>query len=618
MLIKALTGVDTDRLKEEKERGISIELGFAYLDLPSGIRAGIIDVPGHERFIKNMLAGIGGIDIVLLVVAADEGVMPQTREHVDIVQVLGINRGVVAVTKTDLVEQEWLDLVVEDVRGYIAATSLADAPIVPVSAATGSGLKQLVAVVDELVQAAQERPAAGPVRLPIDRVFTIAGFGTVVTGTLVSGTIEEGDSLAVLPQKATARVRSLQVHKTKTGTVRAGQRVAVNLAGLERQAVARGDVLATPGFFTPTRTLDGRIFLLKSAKTLKNRARVRVHLGASEITGRVLLLDRDELEPEDSCYAQFILDEPIVAGRLDRFVLRSVSPVTTIGGGTVLEPVAKRHKRFRKDVLDYLGTVETGSPAEKVAHYLGNARAPVEAGGLPNMLGLDKDTVEAAVAELATAKRIRTYDVDNQRLLIDADYYTQLARRVGELVADYHRDYPLREGYPREELRSRLFPGIGSRVFQGFLQKLADDGAVALLPQVVTSVGFTGEPPAAVNSALTALEDVYREARFQPPRWEDAFAQLNIAPASAVEYLNYLIRAGMLVKLSEEQLIHRDALRDAQNIIVRALQEKAEISLGEVRDLLNTSRKHALPLLEYLDAKRVTRRMGDTRVLMKK
>jgi selenocysteine-specific elongation factor len=343
-----------------------------------------------------------------------------------------------------------------------------------------------------------------------------------------------------------------------------------------------------------------------------------VHLGASEITGRVLLLDRDELEPEDSCYAQFILDEPIVAGRLDRFVLRSVSPVTTIGGGTVLEPVAKRHKRFRKDVLDYLGTVETGSPAEKVAHYLGNARAPVEAGGLPDMLGLDKDTVEAAVAELATAKRIRTYDVDNQRLLIDADYYTQLARRVGELVADYHRDYPLREGYPREELRSRLFPGIGSRVFQGFLQKLADDGAVALLPQVVTSVGFTGEPPAAVNSALTALEDVYREARFQPPRWEDAFAQLNIAPASAVEYLNYLIRAGMLVKLSEEQLIHRDALRDAQNIIVRALQEKAEISLGEVRDLLNTSRKHALPLLEYLDAKRVTRRMGDTRVLMKK
>jgi len=618
LLIRALTGVDTDRLKEEKERGISIELGFAYLDLPSGIRAGIIDVPGHERFIKNMLAGIGGIDIVLLVVAADEGIMPQTREHMDIIQVLGIKRGVVVISKIDLVDQEWLDLVEEEVRGYIATTSLGGAPIVPVSAVTGDGLKELVAVVDELVQAAQERPATGAVRLPIDRVFTIAGFGTVVTGTLVSGTIKEGDSLAVLPQSVMARVRSLQVHKEKISTARAGRRVAVNLAGLERQAVTRGNVLATPGFFTPSTTLDGRIFLLKSARPLKNRARVRVHIGTSEITGRVVLLDRDELAPEASCYAQFILEEPIVAGRRDRFVLRSVSPVTTIGGGLVLEPVARRHKRFRKDVLDYLETVETGSPAAKVAKYLDTARAPVEAGGLSGAVGLDESTVERAIAELAAADRIRVIDVDNQRFLIDTEFYAELARRIGEIVALYHRDYPLREGYPREELRSRLFAGVGSRVFQGLLQKMAEDGVVAIQPQVVTSVGFTGEPPAEVRSVLAALEEIYRKAGFQPPRWEDAVAQLAVAPESAVEYLTCLMRAGILVKLSEEQLIHREALREAQEIIVGTLHEKAEISLGEVRDLLNTSRKHALPLLEYLDSKRVTKRMGDKRVLMKR
>ncbi len=618
LLIRALTGVDTDRLKEEKERGISIELGFAYLDLPSGIRAGIIDVPGHERFIKNMLAGIGGIDIVLLVVAADEGIMPQTREHMDIIQVLGIKRGVVVISKIDLVDQEWLDLVEEEVRGYIATTSLGGAPIVPVSAVTGDGLKELVAVVDELVQAAQERPATGAVRLPIDRVFTIAGFGTVVTGTLVSGTIKEGDSLAVLPQSAMARVRSLQVHKEKISTARAGRRVAVNLAGLERQAVTRGNVLATPGFFMPSTTLDGRIFLLKSARPLKNRARVRVHIGTSEITGRVVLLDRDELAPEASCYAQFILEEPIVAGRRDRFVLRSVSPVTTIGGGLVLEPVARRHKRFRKDVLDYLETVETGSPAAKVAKYLDTARAPVEAGGLSGAVGLDESTVERAIAELAAADRIRVIDVDNQRFLIDTEFYAELARRIGEIVALYHRDYPLREGYPREELRSRLFAGVGSRVFQGLLQKMAEDGVVAIQPQVVTSVGFTGEPPAEVRSVLAALEEIYRKAGFQPPRWEDAVAQLAVAPESAVEYLTCLMRAGILVKLSEEQLIHREALREAQEIIVGTLHEKAEISLGEVRDLLNTSRKHALPLLEYLDSKRVTKRMGDKRVLMKR
>ena len=618
LLIKALTGVDTDRLKEEKERGISIELGFAYLDLPSGVRAGIIDVPGHERFIKNMLAGVGGIDIVLLVIAADEGIMPQTQEHMDIIRILGINRGVVALSKTDLVDQDWLELVTEEVQGFIDKTSLAGAPIIPVSAVTGSGLKELVAAIDRLVEVTEEKPAEGPVRLPIDRVFTISGFGTVVTGTLVSGTIREGDILEVLPQRITARVRSVQVHKVKRNAARAGQRVAVNLAGLERQAVNRGNVLSTPKAFTPSTTLDARIFLLKSAKPLKNRTRIRLHIGTAEATGRAVLLDRDELAPEASCYAQFILEEAVVADRRDRFVLRSISPVNTIGGGVVLEPVAQRHRRYRKDIIEYLGTIETGSPMDRVIKHLKASGLPVEVGNLSETVGLDRKTVDDVAAVLCSSGKVKTIAIDSQRFLIDGEHYTAFKKRVQELVEAYHREFPLREGFPKEELRSRLFADVGGRVFQALLQAMADDGAIGLQTQTVTHAGFSGEPPVESVPVLERLEGIYREAGFLPPRWEDVVARLGLAAQEADEYLAYLVRTGALVKLPDEQLIHAKVLQDAQEKIVRTLESRGEISLGEVRDLLNTTRKYALPLLEYLDFKRVTKRVGDKRVLVRK
>lgn len=617
-LIKALTGVDTDRLKEEKERGISIELGFAYLDLPGGIRAGIVDVPGHERFIKNMVAGVGGIDIVLLVVAADEGVMPQTREHLDIIKILGINRGVVALNKVDLVDAEWLELVMEEVRDYINGTSLAGAPVIPVSAVTGAGLKELVAALAELVRQTRERAANGPVRLPIDRVFTISGFGTVVTGTLISGAVKEGDTLEVLPQRAMARARSIQVHNVRTPAARAGQRVAVNLAGLERQAVVRGNVLATPNVFTPSVLVDSRVHLLPTAKAVKNRSRVRFHMGTAEITGRVVLLDRDELAPGDSCYAQFILEEPVVAGRHDRFVLRSISPVATIGGGSVLEPVAQRKKRFRKDVIEYLGTLETGTPVEKVLKHLEAAGGPVEAGKLAEATGLDQKVVAAVVEELAVERKGRVFTVENQNYLLDGRRYKELTRRVQELVEGYHREFPLREGYGKEELRSRVFPDVNNRVFQALLQALAEDGAIGLQPQVVTAVDFTGKPADTAKVVLKKIEDIYRREKFQPPNWEDAAMQAGLAGDEAGEYGSYLLRTGILVKVSEGLYFHKEALHEIQAELVKALQSKGEISLAEVRDLLNTSRKYALPLLEYFDVKRITRRLGDKRVLIKK
>ncbi|MEW6183417.1 MAG: selenocysteine-specific translation elongation factor [Bacillota bacterium] len=616
-LIKALTGVDTDRLKEEKERGISIELGFAYLDLPGGVRAGIVDVPGHERFIKNMVAGVGGIDIVLLVVAADEGVMPQTREHLDIIRILGINRGVVALSKVDLVDAEWLELVTEEVRDYVNGTALAGAPVIPVSAVTGEGLKELIVAISALVRSTQERVSDGPVRLPIDRVFTISGFGTVVTGTLISGTVKEGDTLDVLPQKAAARARSIQVHNTRTQTARAGQRVAVNLAGLDRQAVVRGNVLASPDVFTPSVLVDARVFLLPKVKAVKNRSRVRFHMGTAEVTGRVVLLERDELAPGESCYAQFILEEPVVAGRHERFVLRSISPVTTIGGGTVLEPAAKRKKRFRKDVIEYLDTLETGTPAEKVLTYLGTAGTTVETGRLAEATGLEQDVVAAVADELAGEGSIKLVTVDSQIYLFHAERYSDLARRIQELIRAYHREFPLREGYAKEELRSRVFPDVNNRVFQALLQVMADDGMIGILPQAVTAADFTGKPSGAATAVLKRIEEVYR-GKLQPPNWDDAASQAGLMPEEAGEYASYLLRTGTLVKVSEDLFYHNEALREIQAKLVTALQSKGEISLGEVRDLFNTSRKYALPILEYFDLKRVTKRLGDKRVLLKR
>ncbi len=362
-LVKALTGVDTDRLREEQERGISIELGFAPLPLGSGVVAGIVDVPGHERFVKNMLAGAGGVDLVLFVVAADEGVMPQTREHLDILELLHVQKGIVALTKTDLVDQDWLQLVQEEVRGALAGTRFADAPIIPVSSITGEGLDRLRLALEKMAAAVQPKPRAGPARLPIDRIFTITGFGTVLTGTLFSGSIRSGDVLVIMPSEVQGRVRSLQVHGKKTEDAHAGQRVAVNLAGVEVGEVERGDVLTTPGAFTPVRRLTAWLHALEHApRPLKNWQRVRFHLGAKETLGRLRLLDQDELPPGADTFVQIELEEPVVAAVHDRFVIRQYSPVTTVGGGEIVEVGGLRHRRFRTEVLERLKRKLSGSP----------------------------------------------------------------------------------------------------------------------------------------------------------------------------------------------------------------------------------------------------------------
>lgn len=616
LLVKALTGVDTDRLKEEKKRGISIELGFASLKLPSGKQAGIVDVPGHERFIKNMLAGVGGIDLVLLVIAADEGVMPQTKEHMDIIQLLQIEQGIVVLTKVDLVDQEWLALVREEVQEFLRGTTLEGAPVVEVSAVTGQGSGELLRLIDQIAEKVKDRPATGRVRLPVDRVFSVTGFGTVATGTLWSGVLHTGDALEVMPQGLSTRVRSLQVHGKKVAQARAGQRVAVNLTGVEVEEVPRGSVLAAPGSLTPSYRLDVRLLLLTGVtKPLRHRARVRLHLGTSEILARVILLDREELAPGERALAQLELEEAAVSARGDRFVIRSYSPMHTIGGGTVIDPVAGKHRRMREEVLQNLLTREKGTPKELVSQQLHSRRTVLTVEELAQATGLDSATVEESLNSLIGGNQVRRIAAENQLYYVSRDVYLDWAQTMHAMLKDYHRELPLREGFPREEMRSRQFSYLNSKQFQFLLQTMEEDGLVKLHPQGIALPDFMPKPSQAQQEQVERLIDVYRERGCQPPAWAEVIRQVGLHGQEAQEILQYLLRKGMLVKVSDDLYFHPASLKKARETLINFLQEKGEITVGETRDLLQTSRKYVLPLLEYFDRERITRRVEDKRVL---
>lgn len=613
-LIKALTGIETDRLREEKERGISIELGFANINLPSGRTAGIVDVPGHERFIKNMLAGVSGIDLVLLVIAADEGVMPQTKEHFDILQLLEVKKGIVVLTKIDLVEPDWLDLVQEEIREFLAGTTLEKAPVIPVSSVTGEGIDKLLNTIDDMLDNIEEKPTAGQMRLPVDRVFSVTGFGTVVTGTMLSGEVSIGDEVQVMPNNIVTRVRGLEVHGKKVEKAGAGQRVAMNLAGIEVEQIKRGDVVCAVNALTPSYRLDAKLHLLENAaKPLKHRARIRLHIGTAEILGRVILLDREELAPGENAYVQFQLEEEAVAGKGDRFVIRSYSPMHTIGGGVVIDPVPQRHKRFKPEVIAALATKEKGSPKELTLQYIESQKLPVAIADIAESIKLSEADVEAALDSLK--RDVRKIDVEGSKMYLSAARYHSWAEQISAALADYHQKYPLREGYPKEELRSRMFNALNNKVFQGLLQALSEDGVVRLNPQTVSTADFTGQPTGKAAEIICRIEQVLKSNGFQPPNWKEVVNELAINQTDAAEYLAYLLRTDKIRKITDDIYFPTDTLNEAKNKIINYLQENNNISVGEARDLLQTSRKYALPLLEYFDRQRITRRVGDNRVL---
>ncbi|NDY43043.1 selenocysteine-specific translation elongation factor [Dissulfurirhabdus thermomarina] len=616
-LVRALTGIDTDRLKEEKERGITIELGFAHLTLPDGRRIGVVDVPGHERFVKNMVAGAMGVDLVALVVAADEGVMPQTREHLEITQLLGVRKGLVVLTKIDLVDRDWLELVTEDVREYLSGTFLADAPIVPVSSVTGEGLDALRARLAELVAEVEPRIPAGPYRLPVDRVFTVKGFGTVVTGTTVSGRIRVGDEAVVYPRGLETRIRGIQVHGAEAGEALAGLRTALNLQGLEKGDLARGDVVATPGSLHPTYLLDLEFHHLASAaRPLKYRSPVRFHVGTAEVIGRVLF-QGDELEPGTDALIQVQLEAPVAALRGDRYVIRSYSPVHTIGGGRILNPLPRRRKRTRPEHWAELERLARADAGDLIAYHLEKAglRGLTEA-ELAMRTGLYGKTLHRELERLLGARRVVRHEGEGRRLL-DGGLYEDLKRRATEFLARYHEANPLQAGAPKEELRSRLMPGDGGgRIFQRLLSDLARSGDVVLERDRVRLPGHQvalGKEEAAFRDRIEVL---FRKAGLQPPSRAEVVGKFPGKEEAAARVFDLLVREGVLVHLREGLCIHREALEQARELVVRHLREKGELSVTDFRELTGgLSRKYMIPLLEYLDNQKVTLRVGDVRRL---
>ncbi len=603
-LVRALTGTDPDRLEEEKRRGMTIDLGFAHMDLPGGVRVGFVDVPGHERLIRNMLAGAAGFDAVMLVVACDEGVMPQTREHLDILRFLRVPRGLVALTKRDLVDEEWLALVEEDVRTFLRDTFLEDAPVVPVSARTGQGLGDLVAALERVVAGGSTRAATGPVRLPVDRSFHVPGFGTVVTGTVWSGTIRADDTLQLMPSGRAVRVRGLHSHGQPVPEVRAGQRAAVNLLGVSKDEVVRGDVLVSPGTFEAANSLDVRLQLLPGTPVLRHGERVRLYLGTAEVIGRTFLLEGQTLGPGQAAFAQLRLERPVTAAFGDPFVIRRFSPLLTWGGGEVLQVNPARHRRRDLTVVARLQTLESRDPQAVV--LLALEAAGVSGATLADLVrrtGLVASAVQA-VLEQAQSRGLTAAHRDRW-------FHEDLLRRVEtdalKALGSYHRVRPWRRGMPHGEWLTLL------RRIAGAAAELAVD---RLVLQVVQEEGYvrtrdhrpvlTPEQAGAVGRLREWLERAGLEG---PSRHE--VQQALGAPAEVA--IQVLLDAGEAVEL-RDLLYSRAAVRRATAAVAEALRQRGALTVAEVRDVLATSRKYVLPLLEYLDTSGVTRRQGDLRL----
>jgi selenocysteine-specific elongation factor len=599
--VQALTGIDPDRLREEKDRGMTIDLGFAWLTLPSGREVSLVDVPGHERFIKNMLAGVGGIDLALLVVAADEGVMPQTREHLAILDLLGIASGVVAITKSDLVDAEWLELVVADVEEVLQGTALAGAAIITCSAITRAGLPELLASLEQRLDATPAKRDIGRPRLSIDRAFTISGFGTVVTGTLVDGSLRTGQEVELLPREGRARIRGLQMHRQRVERVEPGSRTAVNLAGVSADDLPRGTLLTTPGWLQPTTAADVRLQAVAGmARPIKHNMMVTFHAGAAEVPAKVRLLDRAELASGETCWAQIRLAAPAPLVKGESFIIRT--PNETAGGGAVVDSHPKRHRRHHQPTLAALETLERGSPADALLSLLAKLE-PADPATLVRETDLGAAEAQELITGLVAAGRAVQLGEEHAGALYTAEGYRRVLNSALRALEAFFAERPLRLGMPREELKSRL--GLRPKLFNDLLARwlaeheLVETGALVGLPG--RSVRLTAAQERAVSAFLTTL----RASAFSPP--SDGLPE--------PELLSYLAERGEVVPVGEGIVFAAEAYGQVVARITEHLQREGSVTLAQVRDLLGTSRKYAQAILEHLDEIRMTRRVGDERVL---
>lgn len=617
-LVEALTGTNPDRLEEEKRRGITIDLGFAFLDL-DGVRLGFVDVPGHERFVRNMLAGASGIDLVLFVIAADESIKPQTREHFDICRLLGISRGIIAITKSDKVSSDVLAAVRLEIEEFVRGSFLENTPIIGVSAHSGVGIEELKQELLRVAQVVTSRDERRHFRLPIDRVFAMKGFGTVVTGTLVAGALRIEDEVQIYPMRARARVRGLHSGGKQIERAVAGQRTAANLAGIERDEVSRGMVLATPGLFEPTSRLDAEITLLTSPRPLKNRARVHLHQGTAESVAEIILLSGSAaLMPGKTEFAQLRLDGPILVLPGDRFILRQLSPVVTIGGGTVLDTRPANHRLNDDGVKAFLQTLGRGNKEDSLLSLTTASPRGLSLSEILSRTGWTTAEIHGAAERLAQSKRVRILGdaASPTFIVISAPGFTDCASAIRKAIEDFHAANPLLPGIPKQELRARA-GNPRAEVFQAALDDLLSARAIALSGDLVQRAGREIALSPEEMRAKEVIEREFADAGLAVPSFATVLAKLPVESRRAQKILQILLREKVLVKVAEDLVFHQMAVARLREMLAKYKKERGtQLPIGAFKELTGVSRKYAIPLLEYLDREHLTRRVGDERVIL--
>ena len=611
-LIKALTGRNTDRWEEEQKRGITIDLGFTWFDLPGGDRAGIIDVPGHEKFINNMVAGVVGMDLVMLVIAADEGVMPQTREHMDILQLLGIEKSIIVLNKCDLVDAEWLELVEEEVKEELAGTFLEHAPVVKVSAATGEGLSVLVETIEHMTrdEVVQKDITTIP-RLPIDRAFSLSGFGTIITGTLLTGTISKEDTLEMYPIGKTSKIRSIQVHGEDKERCYAGQRVAINLSNIKKREISRGCVLAPPDSMKNTDLLDVKLNVLDSSmRVLTNHTRLHFFTGTSEILCRAVLLDKEEIGPGESGYVQLRLEEEIALRRGDKFVVRFYSPMETIGGGVVLEPNPSIHKRFQEQVIRELEQKESGSSADVIElHVKEHGDTMITQAELARLTALSMEEVVADVEELAEEGRVQTFAMRKDTYVWHSDSERQARMVLLEALKEYEKKYPYRYGMKKAEVQMTYFKKMKPNVFDRYVAGIEEAGVIQRVDEFLSTPGYQVRKDEIYEKVSGTMLRTMKEANYDFVRYSEMeFKGKSVEVADDI--LNILLEEHQVVKVTDDMYTLSEYMDRAKERIGDKLSENPVITIAEVRDMFQTSRKSAKPILEYMDSIKVTKKAG--------
>ena len=618
-LVKALTGIETDRLKEEKERGITIELGFASLDLPDGRHVGIVDMPGHEKFVKNMVAGSSGIDVVTMVIAADEGVMPQTREHMEICNLMGIQHGIIALTKTDMVDEDLLEMALDDVNDFIQGTFLEGKPIVPLSSATGEGLEEFISTLESICKQIPQRKFSSIFRLPVDRVFSMKGFGTVITGTLASGTIHVGDDIMVYPKRITSKVRGIQVHSNSVETVSAGTRTAINFQGLDKETVFRGDILSTPDTLIESYMLDAQFHYLKSnGKPAKPRTRIRFHSGTSEILGYMVLLDREELLPGDSAPVQFRLESPVCCIKDDRYVIRSYSPVKTIGGGAILNPVSQKHKLFDKNVVQGLEGLLQEDAGQTIFFFLSlKGYAGLSLNQLRVMTNISDKKLALTLQKLLAKQEIVQTDKERQ-IYVNGAFFDDFKTKVLEKIAAYHVANPLKEGMPTQELKSKFQYIEDAKFFNILFTRLAKENTIVQDKNIIKLTDFKVALQVDQHEVKEKIIRIYKNAGLTPPFFRTICQDLNLDQKTAKDVLQILIDEKLIVKTKDDLNFDAQAISALSETLISFLKENESITTPEFKDMTGISRKFVIPIIEYFDSVNLTIRVGDTRQLRRK